>query len=165
MTILHNFSSIQCLLSTRRAGILMAVPPASGPQWWSSRHSYQRSTSTYTVSQPPCTALIAGNLPAVRAGQETVSGLLKITGIFHLLHEATMHCSYPEYTGLICTPYLYLDKPIWSLNTPLTVLQPPDCECGAVFLSHVWCQRLIPQPSELQQCPALTQMSFQWKNE
>ena len=38
-------------------------------------------TLVETLSQSPCPALMAGNLPAIRAGQGTASGLWKTLGI------------------------------------------------------------------------------------
>ena len=50
----------------------------------------------WTVSQSPCTTLMTGNLPAIRAVQGNFQWLLENDGNCHWSHEATIHCSLPR---------------------------------------------------------------------
>ena len=87
-----------------------------------------------TLSQSPCTALMAGNLLAVRAVQGDCQQPLKNNRKPHLSHESTIPCDWGNAD-------LYLDQPIIKddvsqlealYHTLLTILLPRDQDCVAV---------------------------------
>ena len=75
---------------------------------------------SYTLS--PCTALTAGNLPAERAVQGTVSDLRETLGI--PISHTSPQCiaAYPESTGSVSIPHLNLYQPITQV-TQYTMLR------------------------------------------
>ena len=120
-----------------------------------------------TDSQSPCTALTAGNLPAVRAMQETVSGLKNDWKFSPVLwaYNAMQLISNP--LQMILPPNLYLDQSIakavksvnWKPMSHWRSPKPPGLDCVSVYNQPD--MAALTQPLGWDKMAAILQTTFQ----